>query len=266
MPKKKVTCAKCNTLYIQDVDTSRALDVLACPVCNEYGIMEMAEGFSLTRLPHPEMPRTTRWDCRMIERTLEGSVQYRELLIDSFKLARYEFIGFHGCGFDSARSMLRGGIDPAKNSVGARGRGFYVGSRYHGIAKTWAEKAHRKGQGLPTILAVYVRDFPAMTYGTHYDWGMMDGDDKVDVEGLEIVFFGDACKRLCVVPAVDDTAMSGLWQDCPRNSLSRSERGKVREAATALSLDYDNLANWIMRGKLDKHLTPEQLAELEKYF
>lgn len=265
MPRKKVTCSGCHSISYQDVDTSQRLRVDACADCGGYGVMDMGQGFSLTQLPHPNVHRTTRWDCRMIERTLEGSTQYRALMVSSFELAGYAFIGFHGCGFNSACSMLRGGIDPAKNTVGARGRGFYVGSRYDGIPKTWAAKAERKGHGVATILAVYVREFSTLTYGTDYDWGLMDGKDKVEREGLEIVFFGDACKRLCVVPAIEDK-MSILWQTCPHDSLSPDERSKTAKAAAGLGISYEKLARWISREELEQNLKSEQMKKLEAYF
>jgi hypothetical protein len=227
--------------------------------------MDMGNGFSLTQLPHPRVLRTSRWDCRMIERTLEGSTQYRALLVNSLELAGFGFIGFHGCGADSACSMMRGGIDPEKNTNGARGKGFYVGSRHDGTPRTWATIAERNGQGRATILAVYVRKFSELAYGADYDWGLMDGDDGVDKDGLEIVFRSEVCNRLYVVPAID-TTMSPLWQDCPHDSLQFDERPKVRRAATEMGLDYAKLAGWIMREELDKNLTPKQIERLESFF
>lgn len=269
MPQKTVKCsnAGCGAIYQQHVDTSVRLRVDACKLCGAYGLMDMGGGFRLGHLPTPGVARTDVWDCRMIDRTLEGSAQYNKLLVASYTMAGYEFIGFHGCGFTSACSMMRGGIDPAKNTVGARGRGFYVGSRHDGIPTIWAQKAQRKGHGVATVLAVYVKKFQTLRYGhgQDYDWGMMDGDDDVNVEGLEIVFFGDACTQLRVVPAVGNET-STLWTSCPRDSLSPEEREKVRRAAQAISVDPAQLAQWISREELGKHLKPAQIEVLESFF
>jgi len=265
MPRKTVTCSKCRGGHQQDVDTSTPIRVDNCKRCGAYGIMDMGQGFMLTLLPQPGVARTTRWDCRMIERALLGSTNYNKLLVTSFTMAGYDFLGFHGCGFNSACSMMRGGIDPEKNTVGARGRGFYVGSLHDGIPSTWATKAQGKGHGVATILAVYVRQFATLAYGVHYDWGMMDGDDDALEEGLEIVFYGDACNQLCVVPALG-TEISTLWTSCPHDSLSAEERIKVRRAASAINVDPTQLAQWIMSGKVEKKLTKEQFKTIQKYF
>jgi len=265
MPKKRVNCPSCNASHVLDLDTDQQLRVPTCQECGAAGVMEMGLDFSLTQLPHPGVPRIDRWDVRMLERSLAGSTEYRKLITLSYTNKGYDFIGFHGCGANSARSMMIGGIDPGLNTVGARGRGFYVGSLYTGIPADWATKAERKGHGKATLLAVYVKNFGELTWGTDYDWGKMDGDDEIAETGLEIVFFGDACKRLRVVPAlgVETTA---LWLGCPQDSLGFEERAKVRQAALHLRVREADLISWICDEKLAKHLDKDQLKLLESFF
>jgi hypothetical protein len=265
MPTRTVTCSSCRAIQHQDVATDSPLHVDPCSRCGAFGIMSLETSFSLTQLPHPKVLRTSRWDCRMIERALKGSAAYKKLIASSFGLAEYKLIGFHGCGFKSACAIMRGGIDPGKNSVGARGRGFYVGSRHDGIPKRWAKISEGNGDGIATVLAVYVRRFQNLAYGVDFDWGMMDGDDVVGTTGLEIVFFGDACNQLGVVPAIG-TEVSTLWGNCPIDSLSPSERVKATQAANAIGKSSALLAQWIMLETLDDNLSDEEMATVESYF
>lgn len=265
MPRRRLNCSRCNASRIVDLEPGQPLRVPDCLGCGGEAVMEMGLDFSLTQLPQPGVPRIDRWDVRMLERSLAGSAGYRKLMTLSYTSKGYDFIGFHGCGANSARAMMIGGVDPARNVVGARGRGFYVGSLYTGIPADWATKAERKGHGKATRLAVYVKNFGELTWGSDYDWGKMDGDDEVAETGLEIVFFGDACKRLRVVPAMG-LESSALWQACPQDSLGFGERAKVKQAATHLGVKEADLVGWICKGKLHKHLNETQLAWLERFF
>jgi len=262
MPLKLVKCSnsKCGALYRQNVDPDIKLRVDACEKCGAFGILKTGQGFLLTQLPHPHVLRTSRWDCRMIERALEGSVEYRKLLVASFTLAGYEFIGFHGCDFKSACSMMRAGIDPEKTTNDARGKGFYVGSLYEGTASTWSKMEKNTN---PTILAVYVKGFDTMTWGTDYDWGKMDGDDIVELTGLEIVFRPQVCNRLCIVPAHGDE-ISDLWGDCPIDSFNPEERELFKRVALTVGVNYNKLATMIMDDEFANEESRKEIVKKNK--
>lgn len=112
MPSRRVNCPSCNASHVFDLDPGEPLRVPTCQTCGADGVREMGLDFSLTQLPHPGVPRTDRWDVRMLERSLAGSTGYLKMMTLSYASKGYDFIGFHGCGIKWARSMMVGGIDP----------------------------------------------------------------------------------------------------------------------------------------------------------
>lgn len=84
--------------------------------------------------------------------------------------------------------------------------------------------------------------------------------------GPEIVFFfGDACKRLRVVPA-SGTETTALWLGRPRDSLGFGVRAKVKQAATRLKAKEADLIRWIGDETVDEHFSEQQLVLLERFF
>lgn len=150
-------------------------------------------------------------------------------------------IGFHGCGSNAAESILTG----VKNVsiVNARGAGFAVGSLYKGIPSYWASRAKWGGQ--PTILRVYVRNWPSRRVNVDYEWGKMDPDDDVSEEGLEMVLRPGIFKDIVTLPSVSANDQSlvapTIWSNCPTHSFGPGEMEVVQKLATHLKISLDAL-------------------------
>jgi hypothetical protein len=162
------------------------------------------------------------------------------MLIGGFTL-----VGFHGCGSDSAKSILCEIKDVS--TTNARGKGFAVGNIYTGIPKTWS--VLRKS-GNPTILRIYVKEWTAKSFGLDYDWGKMDPDDNISKTGLEMVLRTRIFSSILALPSlgVGDQSLldSSIWKDCPTHSFRPYEVENMKKVAAAMKMDLHQLEEYFL--------------------
>ena len=152
------------------------------------------------------------WPALFVQRLLNNHGASIDQAHDWLLKRGYTLIGFHGCGRSDAIHIVPNKFKASKagsNTGGglARGTGFYVGAYYSNLAVTWAGIRHGKGFGAPTVLRVYVKGFPFLLCGLHYDWGAMDGINLRDAT-LEDLADPDALRD-----AFDDEDMQELHSD-----------------------------------------------------
>ena len=149
-------------------------------------------------------------------------------------------LGFHGTSTRFRNSLLAG-IDPDRVTRGARGRGFYLCSSggEGSLAHLFSEIRARQTGERPLILGVFLDDAREdFKWLTHYDWGKMDIDDKVEETGLEMVVYPDACGLIRCQQVEVNREPNFPWDHCPKSRVTEYI-GKGIRAVTPPCLQWD---------------------------
>lgn len=238
----------------------RVFSVHHCPNCGSAGRMIMkpgvyadgirATGFSIPKLKYPLL------SVPVNKSLLEATTADKTALHLAAVQQGFVCVGFHGTGSNHAESILQGIRDVS--TAEARGKGFAVGSKYDGLPTTWA--AQCKGGGTPTILRIYVKHFHIFDAGDEFDWGKMDPDDSISVEGLEMVLRPAIFSTIVALPSISVIDQSlvpaDLWDDCPKHSFRRNEIVMMTAIAQRMGWTLDRLEENIEK--------PEYKSTLER--
>jgi hypothetical protein len=191
--------------------------------------------FILPPFPLPELSLAVN------ESYLDASAGDIALLHNSALHSGFTCLGFHGCGSNAARSILRGVEDVS--TTNARGSGFAVGSLRKGIPTHWAGQV--KGGGVATLLRIYVCNWHTKQVGRDYEWGKMDPDDKVSKTGVEMVLRPRIFRDIFSLPSPSPEDQSlihpDIWRDCPAHSFRPDELAMVQQIADHLHMSLPEL-------------------------